>query len=119
MIRATCHCGAIEIEVSKRPERLTSCNCSVCRRLGVLGAYYPPDEVVVRAEAGALVPYIWGDKTLALLHCKTCGCMTHWEILDPEKRDRIGVNARMLDPVEIEGVPVRRFDGADTWKFLD
>src|SRR5688572_27281889 len=33
MIRASCHCGAVTIDLAARPERLTSCNCSICRRL--------------------------------------------------------------------------------------
>jgi hypothetical protein len=31
----------------------------------------------------------------------------------------VGVNARNFDPAVIEGVRVRRLDGASTWKFLD
>ncbi len=119
MIEASCHCGAVTIQVPTRPERLTSCNCSICRRLGTLMAYYRPDEVVISCAAGATVPYIWGDKTLALHHCKICGCTTHWESLDPNQRERMGVNARLFDPAEIEGVRIRHFDGADTWTFLD
>lgn len=38
-----------------------------------------------------------------------------------EKSDdsRIAVNARMMSPEDIEGVKVRTFDGADTWKYID
>jgi hypothetical protein len=31
----------------------------------------------------------------------------------------MGVNARNLDPQELERVRVRHFDGAATWKYLD
>jgi hypothetical protein len=31
----------------------------------------------------------------------------------------MGVNARNFDPEVIAGVRVRRFDGADTWTYLD
>jgi hypothetical protein len=31
----------------------------------------------------------------------------------------MAVNMRMADPKDIEGVRIRRFDGADTWTFLD
>jgi hypothetical protein len=119
MIRASCHCGAVTIDVAARPEQLTSCNCSICRRLGVLAAYYPPAQIVIQAAPDATEPYIWGDKTIAHHRCKKCGCMTHWLGLDPAQQDRVGVNARMMNPADIEGVRVRRFDGADTWKFLD
>ena len=28
MIEATCHCGAVRIEVPSAPEAVTACNCS-------------------------------------------------------------------------------------------
>lgn len=82
-------------------------------------AYYDPGEVTIDALPAATVPYIWGDRTIALHHCGTCGCMTHWLRIDPTQQQRMGVNARMLDPQLIAGATIRRFDGADTWTFLD
>ncbi len=82
-------------------------------------AYYVPAEVTVLAASDATTSYIWGDKTIAIHHCKTCGCTTHWKHLDPNQQDRMGINARLMNPEHIKGARVRRFDGADTWKFLD
>jgi hypothetical protein len=31
----------------------------------------------------------------------------------------MGVNARLLEPEVLEGIRVRRLDGARTWKFVD
>ena len=111
----SCHCGAVTISVDAAPLELTSCNCSICRRLATLWAYYTPGQVRV---IGATDVYRWGDKTLDLHLCKTCGCVTHWSPVDPAL-ERMGVNVRLLDPTVLEQVPIRRFDGADTWKFLD
>ncbi len=118
MIEASCHCGAIRIAISERPKRLTSCNCSLCHRLGTLWAYYRPDQVTITHGAGIAVPYIQGDRTLKMFHCPTCGCTTHWEAMDQEA-DRMAVNARLMDPIEIATIPIRRFDGALTWTYLD
>jgi hypothetical protein len=118
MIEASCHCGAVRMEVAERPQQLTSCNCSICRRLGVLWAYYHPDQVTFLRGRGATVPYVQGDRTLAIHHCPTCGCVTHWESLKTEV-DRMAVNAQLIDPAEIADVRVRRFDGASTWTYLD
>jgi hypothetical protein len=82
-------------------------------------AYYEPPQVEIHAAPGAMVKYIWGDRTLALHHCATCGCTTHWASIDPNQQDRMGINARMFDPGAIAGVRIRRFDGAETWTFLD
>jgi hypothetical protein len=115
MVEASCHCGAVKLEVEHAPTELTSCNCSICRRLGSLWSYYSPARVRL---TGSTVAYRWGDKSLDLHHCATCGCTTHWSPVDPA-RDRMGINARLMDPAIVAAARVRRLDGADTWKFLD
>ena len=115
MIEGTCHCGAVKIEVPEAPRELTSCNCSICRRTGGLWCYFAPAQVRV---TGKTVAYRWGDKTLDLHHCGTCGCMTHWTPVDPAM-ERMGVNARLMDPAIVAAARVRRLDGASTWEFLD
>jgi hypothetical protein len=119
MIEAACHCGAVRIEVAERPRWLTSCNCSLCHRLGALWACYHPGQVSIVRGAGTTVAYVQGDRSLEMHHCPTCGCVTHWESVDKAGADRMAVNARLMDRAEIEGVPVRRFDGASTWRYLD
>lgn len=116
MIEGSCHCGAVRVEVPEIPKQLTSCNCSICRRLGTLMAYYHPDHVKV---LGPTDTYAWGDRSIAFHRCQSCGCATHWSSLDPKLTDRMGVNARLLDPKVLDGVRIRKFDGADTWEFLD
>jgi hypothetical protein len=93
IVRGSCHCGKVRIEVPRAPEWVASCNCSLCTRLGWLVAYYPDDEVTVEGET---VAYIWGDRMIGIHHCPTCGCGTHWKTLG---RDfgRMGVHARLLD----------------------
>ena len=85
----------------------------------MLMAYYAPADVEVVAAPGSQASYTWGDKMLAFKRCETCGCTTHWEGLDPEQQERMGVNARMFAPEIIEAARIRRFDGAETWAFLD
>ena len=115
MIEGSCHCGAVRIAIPSAPTELTSCNCSICRRTAALWCYFAPAQVRV---TGATATYCWGDKDLELHRCQTCGCVTHWSPVDP-KRERMGVNARMMDPAIVAAARVRRFDGADTWKWLD
>jgi hypothetical protein len=108
MITTSCHCGAVSIQVPTAPQDVAECNCSICRRLGGLWAYYSPRQVTVTGETET---YVWGDKMLSLHRCKTCGCTTHWTPMDPDY-DRMGVNMRMADPAVIAGVPVRKVDNA-------
>jgi hypothetical protein len=116
-MEASCHCGAVRIEVEVPPAQLTSCNCSLCRRYGTLWAYYRPAQVRIVQGAGTTVAYVQGERTLAAHHCPTCGCVTHWASLTGA--DRMAVNARLMDERDIEGVRVRRLDGASTWAYLD
>jgi len=118
MLSATCHCGAIRVEVPHAPATLTNCNCSLCRRLGALWGYYEVGTVQVHGHPEKTEGYIQGDRTLRTVRCRHCGCVTHWEPLDP-KASRLGVNMRQFDPDLLPDVKIRRFDGAVSWKVLE
>lgn len=119
MPTAVCHCGAVSVDVPDVPETLTDCNCSLCRRTGALWAYYTLASVRFSGHPDQTEAYLWGDKMLRTVRCKNCGIVTHWEPVDTEAGGRMGVNARNFAPSELENVRVRRFDGANTWQFLD
>jgi hypothetical protein len=116
---ASCHCGNIRILIPELPHSLSSCNCSVCRRYGALWAYFTRRQVTLDADEKALAAYRWGDRTIDFWHCANCGCLTHYTSREDGPESRFAVNARMLPPDLIESLPVRRFDGADTWRYLD
>ena len=117
-IRGACHCGAVTLTLPAAPTRATLCNCSSCRRLGALWAYYDVSEVLIDGEPERTDEYVWGDRTLRTVRCKTCGCVTHWAPLKPGQT-RMGINIRNFDPVLMQHIQLRRFDGADSWTFVD
>ena len=119
MLEATCHCGAVRIGVPRAPDFLVDCNCSICRRNGALWAFYDADSVALGGDPEKTTPYVWGARTICTMHCTVCGCATHWEPLDPAAGARIGINARNFNPRAIAGTRVRKFDGAQTWTYLD
>jgi hypothetical protein len=118
MIEASCHCGTVKLEILSAPEKVTDCNCSICRRYGVLWAYYAPAHVRIIAGEGATTGYLWGDKSIAFHRCRNCGCVTHWAAVG-RPADRMGVNARLMAPEVLAAARRRHLDGADTWKYLD
>ena len=83
------------------------------------GPITDPIRCVFTGSAEATVAYVWGDRMIEFHHCRSCGCTTHWSSVDKVDADRMGVNARLMAPEDLAGVPVRRFDGASSWSFLD
>lgn len=119
MIEASCHCGALRLELPRAPRRLLSCNCSICRRNGGLWAYYDSSAIRRRYRRRDVETYAWGDRMIRYVRCRHCGCVLHHERTRKMTDGRVGVNMRNCDPAVIAKARVRRFDGARTWKFLD
>ena len=119
MLSAACHCGDVRIEVAARPDSLTECTCSICRRYGARWAYYTRKTAEVLSDPAKTATYIWGDRMIEFHHCRRCGCLTHSESIEKTADSRIAVNARMMAPDDVAGVRVRVFDGAESWQYLD
>ena len=119
MIRGSCHCGAVSFELAEHRDFLTDCNCSICRRYGALWLHCNRSEVQLECPEDATVRYEWGDHLLGFHHCRTCGCITHWSSSMDDQPESMAVNCRLAEPADIEGMRIRRFDGADSWQYLD
>jgi hypothetical protein len=81
-LQGSCHCGAVRLTLPSAPEKATSCNCSLCRRTGVIVGYYEFGTVSIQGHPQSTEAYVWGDRTLRNVRCKTCGILTHWEPID-------------------------------------
>ena len=118
MIEATCHCGASRATATEMPQFLLDCNCSLCRRYKPLWAYYEGSQVEIESEARLLI-YVWGEKRINFHFCPDCHCLLHNSSEAKEGQKRIGINARMATPESVNTIRVRKFDGADSWEFVD
>ncbi len=119
MITGKCHCGAVSYEFRESPDFAVSCNCSICRQLGVHWIYGKRDTVTVNAPENGLISYSWGERHLKFRACKSGGVTTHYTPTDPKKHDKVVVNLKLADPEIAKDIRIRHFDGADTWAFLD
>lgn len=117
MIEGSCGCGAVRWQFDGVPESATACNCTICRRYGVLWAYDYEDEAI--KVSGSTQAYIRGE-AIGIHFCPTCGCVAYWRALDTEDsgRRRIAVNLRMAEPEPVAGIPIDHFDGLDNWEHL-
>jgi len=117
MIEGSCHCGAVRWRFDRVPSDATACNCTVCRRYGVLWAYDYEGEGI--SVSGATQVYSPGT-AIGFHFCGTCGGLAYWRglRLREDGRRRIAVNLRLAEPEAVAQVPIDHFDGLDTFKDL-
>lgn len=115
-VAGSCHCGAVTIALAAAPAEVAECNCSLCRRWGVLWAYCDADALTV--AGGPTDTYAWNGRHVDFHRCAGCGCVTHWVPRDAGRAGR-GVNARLLDPAVLAAARLRHKDGAGSGDYLD
>ena len=113
MIEGSCLCGQVHWTFAGQPDGATICNCTACRRYGVLWAYGHEDEDV--AVSGPTQSFARGT-ALEFHFCPACGCLAFWrgQRVDGNGRRRAAVNLRLADPRAVAAIPIDRFDGLDT-----
>ena len=117
MLEGFCHCGAVGWTYDGELESVTACNCTACRRYGVLWGYgYEGEDVRFTGETRA---YVRGS-ALGFHFCPTCGCVAYWRGLnaDAEGRRRVGFNVRLAEPGAVASLPIDHFDGLTTFTDL-
>jgi hypothetical protein len=117
MIQGSCLCGANHWTFEGVPEGATACNCTACRRYGVLWGYdYEGQAIKVSGPTQAFVR----GKALSFNFCPTCGNVVFWRglRLDEEGRRRIAVNLRLAEPDLVAKIPIDHFDGLNTFEDL-
>ncbi|MFZ6801376.1 GFA family protein [Undibacterium sp. Di24W] len=117
MIKGSCLCGAVHWTFAGEPDGATACNCTACRRYGVLWAYdYENEGISVSGETRAHVR----GRALEFHFCPKCGCVAFWRSLqrDEQGRRRIAVNLRLAEPAAVAQIAIDHFDGLDTFDDL-
>ena len=120
MLEGSCLCGQVRWRSDAVPEGATACNCTACRRYGVLWIYGHDGEDV--HVTGDTMAYRRGEGGSLTFHfCPACGCLTHWRALRPEAdwRRRLAVNLRLVsEPEQVAAIPIDHFDGLVTFEDL-
>ena len=77
-IKATCHCGAVELELFlPNGFDLSRCNCSICIRKGAIVSSVLFDDLKISKGADLLKLYQFNTKTAKHYFCSICGIYTH------------------------------------------
>lgn len=118
MIEGRCHCGGLHWSYEGDPGEATACNCTVCRRYGVLWIYGWEDHGVT--VSGETRFYSRGEREIEFHFCPTCGNVGWWRGHRPraDGRTRIAVNVRLAEPADVGRLPVRKFDGLGAFEDL-
>lgn len=118
-MKGTCHCGRVSWTLDAAPESVTACNCTICRRYGVLWAYgLIGHDIRVTGDTRS---YRQADGGVTDFHfCETCGCITHYVVsrAGEDGRHWTAVNLRLTDPDPIADLPIDHFDGHDSFDDL-
>jgi hypothetical protein len=110
--QGSCHCGAVKFTVDAEiPTEAMSCNCSICRRKGVLMAFFPVAKVKVEGE-GALQAYQFNKHVLSHWFCKTCGIHTFAGGIGPDGKEMRAINMRCVPGANLDALKIQKFDGA-------
>jgi hypothetical protein len=115
MLTLSCLCGQIRIELSKRPDFIHECNCTLCNKSGARWGYFHPSEVSVQGQAAGYRRADRKDPNAQLQFCPTCGSTTHF-VLTPNAVAKfgdslMGVNMWLADANDLAGIELRYPDG--------
>ncbi len=115
MLKLSCLCGQIAIELAKRPDFIHECNCALCAKTGARWGYFHPSEVSVTGSASG---YCRSDKdkpNAQVQFCPTCGSTTHFVLTDQAiarfGNGLMGVNMWLADASDLAGLALRYPDG--------
>jgi hypothetical protein len=110
-VTGSCHCGAVKISLSKKPEYMFDCNCSNCSKHGVLWGYFSPSDVSISGETKTYLRKDRDSPSSCVHFCAICGCTTHWSPTINISQEGMGANMRMFASEELAGIALHYPDG--------
>ncbi len=109
--KGSCHCGNIRFEVEGEIDGAMACNCSICQRKGSLLWFVPHERFHLQSPESDIATYTFNKKVVQHRFCRTCGMHPFGEGVDPEGNRMAAINIRCLEDIDLDAVPVTKFDG--------
>lgn len=107
--RGGCHCGRVAFEVEGDIKRVSECNCSICRKKAYLHWIVPRERFRLLTPAENLATYTFNTGVAKHHFCRTCGVAAFY--IPRSDPDKVDVNARCLDEVNLSALQIDSFDG--------
>jgi hypothetical protein len=117
MIEGSCHCGEVRWTFEGVPEASTACNCTACRRYGVLWAYDYEGEGGSGCRARPR-PTFEGIRSAFISAPSAAAWPTGSLTPGEDGRRRIAVNLRLAEPDAVGAIPIEHFDGLEAFDDL-
>jgi hypothetical protein len=115
MLKLSCLCGQVRIEIPKRPDFINECNCTLCSKSGARWAYFHPSEVSVVGTTNGYSREDKEDPAAEIRFCANCGSTTHFVLtasaVSKFGNSQMGVNMRLADEKDLAGIELRYPDG--------
>lgn len=106
-----CQCGKVRYKVEASLDKVMSCNCSRCQRLGWMITFTPADKFELVSGEGATTEYLFNKHKIRHLFCSTCGIESFARGVAPDGSQMIAVNVRCLDGVEPDELTSKKVNG--------
>jgi hypothetical protein len=107
----SCHCGRIAFRVQADLAEALDCSCSICTKKGFLHLIVEKTRFQLLRGEHELATYSFNTHVAKHSFCRTCGC--HPFYTPRSDPDKIDVNARCLDGIDVSRITPRPFDGKD------
>jgi hypothetical protein len=104
-----CHCGRVRFRVTADLASILDCNCSICSKKGILHLIVPREQFALLSGADDLTTYTFNTGVAKHTFCKHCGI--HPFYVPRSDPDKIDVNARCLDGIDLARLSPQPFDG--------
>jgi hypothetical protein len=104
-----CHCGRVRFKVTADLDRVTYCNCSICSMKGFLHLIVPPEQFELLRGKDDLATYEFNTGVAKHTFCKVCG--VHAFYVPRSDPDKIDVNVRCIDDIDLSSLSIKTFDG--------
>ena len=109
--QGSCHCGRVKFEVEGELKQVMACNCSICSRKGSLLWFVPREQFRLLTPEKDTKVYTFNKHFIKHHFCPSCGIHPYAEAADRSGKPMAAINARCLEGVDSEKLPVKHFDG--------
>lgn len=106
-----CHCGRVRFEVTTDLTKVVDCNCSICTKKGFLHLIVEPEQFRLLTPADAVTLYQFHTKTAKHYFCPVCGMHPYY--VPRSHPDKIDVNVRCLEEVDLQRLTITPFNGRE------